>query len=36
MDVNKIRTAILQKDERNGYIERERAIDDFLLAGGFC
>lgn len=34
MDVNSSRDAILHKDERNGYIERERAIDDFLLAGG--
>ena len=34
MDVNTIRTEILQKDERSGYIERERAIDNFLLAGG--
>ena len=34
MDVNTFRAQILQKDERNGYIERERAIDDFLRAGG--
>ena len=34
MDVNSSRDAILHRDERNGYIERERAIDDFLRAGG--
>lgn len=34
MDVNQFRTAILDKDEHNGYIDRERAIDEFLSTGG--
>ena len=32
MNVELMRNAILSKDETNGYIERERAIDDFLRA----
>ena len=32
MNIEQMRNAILNKDETNGYIERERAIDDFLRA----
>lgn len=32
MNVESMRNAILNKDETNGYIERERAIDEFLRA----
>lgn len=30
MNIEKMRNAILDKDETNGYIERERAIDVFF------
>ena len=34
MNIEAFRNRILSKDESNGYIERERAIEEFLAGGG--